>query len=194
MLFRSLVSIIGLWAGSVYVPAAVTQVAARDGFSASQGARFASFGTMLLSVGTILGCLTVPRIAESLGRRAGLAIYFLLMLILIPTAFGYVFYLREGALPWFLVCLFFLGIGGASFAMYSLWLPEQYRTECRASAFAFATSAGRFVGAAVTFLVGSGVSYFHTLGTPVALTAVAFLIGILLVPFGEETKGKELPA
>ncbi|MBI3694264.1 MAG: MFS transporter, partial [Acidobacteria bacterium] len=189
-----LVSIIGLWAGSVYVPAAVTQVAARDGFSTSQGARLASYATMLLSAGTILGCLALPRIAESLGRRAGLAVYFLLMLIFIPTAFGYVFYLRDGALPWFLVCLFFLGIGGASFAMYSLWLPEQYRTECRASAFAFATSVGRFVGAGVTFLVGSGVSYFHTLGTPVALTAVAFLIGILLTPFGEETNGKELPA
>ena len=188
-----LVSIIGLWAGSVYVPAAITQVAARDGFSAAQGARLASYGTMLLSVGTILGCLALPPIAESLGRRAGLAIYFLVMLMFIPTAFGYVFYLREGALPWFMGCLFFLGVGGASFAMYSLWLPEQYRTQCRASAFAFATSVGRFVGAGVTFLVGSGVSHFRTLGTPVALTAVAFLIGILLTPFGEETKGKVLP-
>ena len=38
--------------------------------------------------------------------------------------------------------LFFLGIGGGNFAMYTLWLPEQYRTECRASAFGFVTSVG----------------------------------------------------
>ena len=41
----------------------------------------------------------------------------------------------------------FLGLGGANFALYTLWLPEQYPTSCRASAFAFATSVGRFGGA-----------------------------------------------
>src|SRR5262249_41029550 len=43
-----LISIVGLWAGSVYVPASVTQLAARSGFSEAEGARLASFGTMLL--------------------------------------------------------------------------------------------------------------------------------------------------
>ena len=65
--------------------------------------------------------------------------------------------MTTNALVWFLICLFFLGVGGANFAMYTLWLPEQYSTECRASAFAFATSIGRFVGAGITFLVGYGV-------------------------------------
>ena len=31
-------------------------------------------------------------------------------------------------------------------------------------------------------------------GKPVAFTSVAFLIGMLLLPFGEETRGKPLPA
>src|SRR5438132_1159036 len=44
-----LVSITGLWAGSVYVPAAVTYLAARQGFDPLQGTRLASYGTMLLS-------------------------------------------------------------------------------------------------------------------------------------------------
>ena len=56
------------------------------------------------------------------------------------------------------------------------------------------TSLGRFAGAGITFLVGAGVAYFHTIGIPVALTAVAFLIGLLLLPFGKETRGKPLPA
>lgn len=189
-----LVSIIGLWAGSVYVPTAVTYLAVREGFSAAQTARLASYGTMLLSAGTILGCVLLPILAEKLGRRATLAVYFSLMLIFISVGFGYVFYLSKGALFWFIGCLLFLGVGGANFAMYTLWLPEQYRTECRASAFAFSTSLGRFVGAGITFLVGAGVSYFHTIGRPVALTSLAFLIGLALLPFGEETKGKPLPA
>jgi len=62
---------------------------------------------------------------------------------------------------------------------------------CRAREFAFATSAGRFVGAGITFLVGAGVSHF---GTPVALTSIAFAVELLLLRFGEETKGQSLPA
>lgn len=189
-----LVSITGLWAGSVYVPAAVTYLAAKSGFDPVQGTRLASYGTMLLSVGTIIGCVVLPILAERFGRRLTLAIYFALMFVFISLGFGYVFYLAEGALFWFMICLFFLGLGGANFAMYTLWLPEQYPTECRASAFAFSTSVGRFAGAGITFLVGAGVSHFHTIGTPVALTSLAFIVGCLLLPFGKETKGKLLPA
>jgi MFS family permease len=189
-----LVSIVGLWAGSVYVPTSMTQLATRAGYSAADAARFASYGTMVLSVGTILGCIALPSLADRYGRRATLAFYFVVMFLSISVGFGYVFYLTEGAMGWFFVVLFLLGVGGANFAMYTLWLPEQYTTDCRASAFAFATSVGRFAGAGITFLVGAGVAYFNTIGTPVALTSIAFLIGLLLVPLGEETKGKPLPA
>ena len=147
---------------------------------------------MVLSIGTILGCLVLPPLAERLGRRLTLGLYFVVMFFSIAVGFGYIFYLPNALAPFFAV-LFFLGVGGANFAMYTLWLPEQYSTECRASAFAFATSVGRFAGAGITFLVGAGVAHFHTIGTPVALTSIAFLIGLLLLPFGEETRGQVLP-
>jgi MFS family permease len=185
------VSIVGLWAGSVYVPASIREIALREGY-VGDTARLASGGTMLLSIGTILGCLALPQLAEALGRRVTLALYFLAMFLSIAIGFGYVFYLTHALAP-FMACLFFLGLGGANFAMYTLWLPEQYPTDCRASAFAFATSVGRFAGAGITFLVGNGVSHFRTIGTPVALTSIAFLVGLALVPFGEETRGKGLP-
>jgi len=188
-----LVSIVGLWAGSVYVPTSVREIALREGQTAAAAARLASYGTMLLSAGTILGCIALPPLAERLGRRLTLGLYFIVMFFSISVGFGYVFYLPSNALPWFLTILFALGVGGANFAMYTLWLPEQYSTECRASAFAFATSVGRFAGAGITFLVGSGVQAYHTIGTPVAFTSIAFLVGLLLLPFGEETKGKTLP-
>jgi MFS family permease len=193
-LMYQLVSTIGLWAGSVYVPAAITILAVKAGRSPFQSARLASYGTGILSIGTILGALSVPFIADRLGRRVNQAIFYSLMCLIIIVTFGYVFYLQAGALPWFLVCLFFLGIGGANYTVYSFWLPEQYETECRASALAFAQNVGRFAGAGATFLVGLGVRHFQTLGIPVALTAAAFVVGLLLLPFGVETKGKPLPA
>jgi MFS family permease len=189
-----LVSIIGLWAGSVYVPAAVTEIANRQKIAGAGVTTLISFATMLLSIATILGCVVLPWLAERFGRRATLALYFACMLLSIAIGFGYVFYLPRNALNLFFVCLFFLGLGGANFAMYTLWLPEQYPTEIRGSAFAFATSVGRFAGAGSTFLVGAGVARYHTIGIPVALTAIAFLFGLVLVPFGHETKGQSLPA
>jgi MFS family permease len=189
-----LVSIIGLWAGSVYVPAAVTEIAGRSGLKGAPVTHLVSAATMLLSVATIFGCVILPPIAEWLGRRVTLALYFLCMLFSIAIGFGYVFYLPNNPMKAFFVCLFFLGLGGANFAMYTLWLPEQYPTECRGSAFAFATSAGRFLGAGFTFLVGAGVAHYHSIGTPVALTSLAFVVGLLLLPLGYETRGQTLPA
>lgn len=93
----------------------------------------------------------------------------------------------------FIACLFFLGVGGANFAVYTLRHAEQYRSECHGSAFAFATSFSRFIAAGVAFLVGAEIAPMHTIGTPIAYTAVALLLGIALLPLAAETVGKELP-
>ena len=188
-----LISMIGLWAGSVYVPGAVTAIATRQGYAPAEATKIASWATMLLSAGTIAGCLFVPPLATRFGRRGALAFYYTLMGIFVAAGFGYVFYLPAALLP-FIVCLFFLGVGGASFCVFTLWLPEQYRTECRASAFAFATSFGRFLAAGITFVVGAGVARYGSIGVPVAWTALAFVLGLFLLPFGEETKDKPLPS
>jgi MFS family permease len=189
-----IVSLVGLWAGSVYTPAAMTFIAGREGRTAMNAAQLASYSSALLGIGTVLAALVVPLIAERLGRRITLGIFYAVMGVAIWVAFGRVFYMQADAVRWFMVCAFLLGVGGANFIVYSFWLPEQYGTECRASAFAFTTNIGRFAAGGFTFLVGIGIRHFQTLGTPVALMAFAFVVGLLLLPFGVETKGKPLPA
>ena len=189
-----LASICGLWAGTVYVPAAVTVLSEASGRNGPETAQLVSYATILVAFATILGCVLMPALAERLGRRGALAFYFVLMMVFIVITFGKVYYLGAMALPWFFLCLFFLGLGGANFSIYTLWLPEQYPTECRASAFAFATSFARFCGAGITFVVGAGVRHVGSIGIPVASTALAFVIGLLLVPLSEETRGRLLPA
>ena len=189
-----LASIIGLWAGSIYVPTAVTQVAVRTGSAPADAARLASYGGMLLAIGTIVGCIVAPFLAERVGRRRAMAVFFAIMGVSIVVSFGYVFYLSTAALAWFYVCVFFLGFGGANFALYTLWLPEQYTTDCRASAIAFVSSVGRFVGVAMVFILANGIRSYGSLGVPVAVTAVAFVFGLLLLPLADETRGKSLPA
>ncbi len=187
------IAIIGLWAGAVYEPSAVSLLAKRAGLDDPGAARMVSIATAVLSVGTILGCLALPMIAEVVGRKITLAIYFVIMALTIPAAFGWAFYLRDGLMP-FIVTLFFLGFGGGNFAVFSLWLPEQYETRVRATAFAFSTSIGRFIGAGVNFALGALVTQMHTIGTPVAWTAVAFILGLFVIPLALETKGETLPA
>jgi MFS family permease len=186
------VAVIGLWAGAVYEPSAVIQLATKAGMAKPDAAKLASLATGLLSIGTILGCLALPPLAERIGRKKTLAIYFLGMAVSIVLTFGWAFYL-PGGLPVFIGLLFMLGFFGGNFALFSLWLPEQFETRVRATAFAFCTSIGRFVGAGVNFLLGAMVLHMQTLGIPVALTAIAFAIGLLIIPFAPETRGDTLP-
>jgi MFS family permease len=186
------VAIIGLWAGAVYEPTAIIQLAKKIGVTGAPAAKLVSLGTGLLSIGTVLGCLWLPWLAERIGRKKTLAIYFAGMMVSIPLAFGWAFYLPNGLAP-FMRILFVMGFAGGNFCVFSLWLPEQYDTRVRATAFAFSTSVGRFIGAGVNFLLGSLVLRMGTLGTPVALTAIAFGVGILIIPFAVETTGQILP-
>jgi MFS family permease len=185
-------AICGLWAGAVYAPTAIINLAKRAGMLQPQAVRTSSLGMGLLSVGTILGCLAVPPLAERFGRKRTLAFYFIGMAFCILLSFGWAFYLPQGLHP-FIAVLFFLGFFGGNFAVFSLWLPEQYGTTVRATAFAFTTSFGRFIAAGVNFAIGALVNQMGTLGKPVAFTAIAFGIGLLVIPFAVETRGEVLP-
>jgi MFS family permease len=188
------IAIVGLWAGAVYEPTAIVFLSRQAGMELPDAAKMASYGTALLSIGTILGCIAAPWLAERLGRRPTLALYFLGMMVTIALAFGWAFYLPTGmALPTFMAVLFFLGMFGGNFAIFSLWLPELFGTEARATAFAFCTSVGRFIGAGVNFALAGAVAAMGTLGTPIALTSIAFGVGLLIIPFARETRGEPLP-
>jgi MFS family permease len=188
------ISIIGLWAGAVYEPTAIIFLSRAAGMDLPSAAKMVSFGTGLLSIGTILGCIAATWLAERVGRRPTLALYFLGMMVSIATAFGWAFYLPVGtALPTFMAILFFLGLFGGNFAIFSLWLPELFGTEVRGTAFAFCTSIGRFIGAGVNFALAVGIAAMGTLGIPIALTAIAFGVGLLVTPFARETRGELLP-
>src|SRR5258707_1899315 len=82
-----LASICGLWAGTVYVPSAVTALAEAAGRVGPAAAQLASRATMLVAFATILGCLLMPWLAERLGRPRALSVHFALMLVFIPLTF-----------------------------------------------------------------------------------------------------------
>jgi MFS family permease len=187
------IAIVGLWAGTVYEPTALLALAKTAGLSAADGTKLVSLGTAILSIGTILGCLLAPKLAERYGRKPTLAGYFAGMAAMIALGFGWALYLPDGLAP-FLAILFFLGLAGGNFAIFSLWLPEQYTTTMRATAFAFCTSFGRFLGAAANFAIAAMIAATGSLGHVIALTAIPFVLGLAVIPFALETKGQKLPS
>ena len=74
---------------------AVGLLAEKAGFDEAGAARVVSLATAVLAAGTILGCIALPPLAERIGRRATLAVYFVIMLVTIPLAFGWAFYLEQ---------------------------------------------------------------------------------------------------
>ena len=85
--------------------------------------------------------------------------------------------------------LFFLGV--FDFAIFSLWLSELFGTEARATALAFCDRP--LHRCRVNFGLAGAVAAMGTLGTPIALTSIAFAIGLLIIPFAHETRGETLP-
>ena len=189
-----LVSIIGQWAGSIYVPTAITQIALRQGAVAADAARTASWAGAVLAIGTVIGCLCAPILAERFGRRVAMAMFMSLLTVTTAVAFGWAFFIMgPNALEIFFIMTFFLGLAGANFAMYTLWLPELFETSSRGSGMGFISSIGRFVGVGMVFLIAAGVNHFGNIGTPIALTSIVLFAGLFLLPFTVETKGQPLP-
>ena len=188
-----LVSIIGQWSGSIYVPTAITQIALRQGSTAMDAARLASYSGMVLAIGTVIGCLIAPILAEKYGRKATMAMFMALLTVTTAVSFGWAFFLTMNALETFFIMTFLLGLAGANFAMYTLWLPELYATSSRGSGMGFVSSVGRFFGVAMIFIVAAGVEHFGNIGTPIALTSIVLFLGLFLIPLAVETKGQPLP-
>ena len=83
------IAIVGLWAGAVYEPTAVIKLATARGMALPAAQRMASYATGLLSVGTIIGCLAVPAIAERVGRKWTMWGFFMGMAVTIYASFGW---------------------------------------------------------------------------------------------------------
>lgn len=82
------VAIIGLWAGTVYEPTAVLTLARKMGRSVGEASKSASLATGVLLIGTIIGGVIAPQLAERFGRKKTLAFYFVGMGACIFLSFG----------------------------------------------------------------------------------------------------------
>ena len=182
--------ILGLYSGTVYVPTIIEDITAKLAILKYPVVYYVAAGGAEVSIFTIIGCLLMPFLAEKFGRRITLIIFLILMTISVVLIYDVVFYLNSLFYLYLLIPI--LGLGGADFAVFTLWSPEMYPTEFRNSGFAAITTFARYFAAALIFIIGY-IALFVGFGHAVAYTAIGFVVVMPLVFLLAETKGKILP-
>jgi MFS family permease len=147
------------------------------------------------SLGAVGGSLAAPLVGGIIGRRPT---YFLLCLASLGVC-EWLFLGLHGYGGWFLFVTVLVGMFTASFyGWLPLYLPELFPTRARATGQGLAFNFGRVIAAAGVWQMPVLMSFFktaHSAGYEKAGATIAciYVIGMVLIWFAPETKGRPLP-
>ncbi len=164
--------------------------------------RWELLGMFLVTTGGGIGLLSFGPLCERIGRRGAFLFFHLGGLAISLTCFQ----LLEGV--WVLVAVLpifgFLTLG--MHAGYAIYFPELYPTRLRGTGAGFCFNFGRILAAPILVLRGKlrespteegGLANMLSLGLSLedaaSLLCLLFLVGVVVLIFAPETKGKELP-
>jgi MFS family permease len=150
--------------------------------------------SLLQNLGAFFGIYAFSRITHHIGRRPAFAISFVLAMA--ATAFTFWFLDDPTDIYWMIPIMGFCQL--ALFGGYAIYFPELFPTRLRSTGTSFCYNVGRLVAAAGPSSLGILTKRVYA-GYPepmryagVTMCAV-FLIGLIVLPFAPETKGKPLP-
>ena len=161
---------------------------------ASQLTIWSGVASMMIQVGAFTGMMLAARICQRLGRRAFFAIFFTAAMISTMVVFAYLDDLSD--FWWMLPIMGFFQL--SVFAGYAIYFPELFPTRLRSTGTSFCYNVGRFVAASGPFLLGQlSATVFAGSPEPMRPAGLAmcliFLVGLAVLPFAPETKGRPLP-
>jgi MFS family permease len=143
------------------------------------------------AIGAILSCFVASTLGGRWGRRP---VYFGLCLISLLSC-TYLFRCL-GRFDWyFLLVAFVVGAVTATFyGWLPLYLPELFPTRVRATGQGLSFNFGRIIAALGTLYMGRLVALFgNDYGKAMAAITLVYVVGMVLIWFGPETKGRPLP-
>ena len=184
------VAVFGLWGATNWTPTLVRALPDLQGMSAAELTSRVSYATMLLNVGALAGYLVFGPLADRWGRRRVFALMCIGSLVMLPITF-----MTPHSYGDVLLLLPLLGFfNNGIFAGFPIYLPELYPTRIRATGAGFCFNIGRVLAASGPFLTGYLVTVLGGFGRAASAVAVIYVLGLLILPFAPETKGRPLPA
>ncbi|HZZ45908.1 MAG TPA: MFS transporter [Pseudonocardia sp.] len=185
-LLMSLVTTLGWWGISTWVPLYVSDLAAKSGHSASA---WASGAGMIYNVGAIAGYISFGFLADRFGRKPTIMVYFAASLVLTPVLFLWTHDLRLVVVVLVVNGFFTLG----QYTWMPVWLPEFYPTQLRATGSAFVFNAARFVAFLGPLLSGAIIATLGGYGVAATVVGCIYILGLIVAPLCPETRGRPLP-
>jgi MFS family permease len=181
----SSVALIGTWGSVQWLPLWADKMAGVADPSAK------GYTGMLSGVGAIVGCLAGAWIGGFITRRMAYFLLSLGSLVLCAALFRMV----DTYGTTFLVLTFLVGAFTAAFyGWLPLYLPELFPTRMRATGQGLAFNAGRILAAAGAVYGGQLVQAFEgSYARAGAIITLVYVIGMVIIWFAPETKGKPLP-
>ncbi len=179
------ISLIGTWGAVQWLPLWADQLVAGTNPTAKADTQ------MLQAIGAIVGSLIAPFIGVRLGRRSAFFLFCATSLIVCGVMFRTVSSFGSG----FLVAAFVSSVATASlYGWFPLYFPELFPTRVRATAQGICYNSGRIFAAVGAVTQGKLVSYFGgSYAKAGAIVTLVYLLGMALIWFAPETKGKPLP-
>jgi MFS family permease len=150
-----------------------------------------AYTQIALGLGSVAGCL----VSISFGRLGRRAAYFLICLSSLVGC-SVIFRCISHYGPPFLAMTFVVGATtGSFFGWAPLYLPELFPTHFRATGQGFAYNAGRAIAAVGALQMSALMRHYDAnLARAGAVVTLIYGIGMILIWFAPETKGRELPA
>ncbi len=153
---------------------------------------------MSSAVGAAVGCLVGALLCAPLGRRPIYAALCVLSMIAMVAFYQQGRFYEGGKPPFDWVFVLFAGVlGMISAAFYGwlpLYLPELFPTAVRATGQGFGFNFGRIIAAAGNLQMVNLLAYFDKdYSRACAIVAGVYVVGLVLIAFAPETKGKPLP-
>jgi MFS family permease len=183
------VAVFGLWGATYWTPTLVRSLPEMKSADPVTLTTAVSYGMLLLNAGAFVGYLVFGPVADRFGRRAAFAFTCGGSLIVLPLTF-----LVPHSYGRFLLFLPILGFfNNGIFSGFPIYLPELYPTRLRATGAGFCFNVGRVFASAGPFLTGVLVTRLGSLGRAASAVALIYLVGLIILLFAPETRGRPLP-
>ena len=149
-------------------------------------------GLLLTATGAGIGMIAFGPLSDRLGRRGAFLLYHAGAFIVTLTLFWFIPTPSPTLLLWTLPIFGFLAIG--MHAGYAVYFPELFPTRLRGTGAGFCFNVGRVIAVPVLFIAGwMQADWGYTLEQAVTILSFLYLVGIFILIFAPETRGKELP-